>query len=57
MTPAEVLAHLDAGQLWAPDAGASLPGDVAAAYQTALAVRTLRITRSFTKLDTGGAST
>ena len=45
MTPAEVLAHLDAGQLWAPDAGASLPGDVAAAYQTALAVRTLRITR------------
>lgn len=45
MTPTEVLAHLDAGELWAPDAAASIPDDVAAAYQTALAVRALRITR------------
>lgn len=45
MTPAEVLAHLDAGKLWAPDVAASIPGDVAAAYQTALAVRALRIAR------------
>lgn len=44
MTPGELLAHLDAGDLWPADAAAGF-GDVNAAYQTALAVRTLRIAR------------
>lgn len=45
MTPVALLAHLDAGELWAPEAAGSIPADVVAAYQTALAVRALRIAR------------
>lgn len=44
MTPAAVLAHLDAGTLW-PDSATPHATDVAGAYQSALAVRALRIAR------------
>ncbi len=45
MTPAQLLQHHDDGQLWSTQAQASLAGDVAAAYQSALAVRQLRVQR------------
>lgn len=45
MTPQTLLSHLDSGQLWPAGAGAEPALDVAAAYQTALAVRRLRIAR------------
>ncbi len=45
MTPQTLLSHLDSGQLWPAGAGAEPALDVAAAYQTALAVRRLRIER------------
>ncbi len=45
MTPQTLLSHLDGGQLWPAGAGAQPALDVAAAYQTALAVRQLRIER------------
>ena len=45
MTPAELLAHYDNGQLWSPaPTGAATP-DVAQAYQEALAVRHQRLDR------------
>jgi 2-keto-4-pentenoate hydratase len=43
MTPQTLLSHLDNGQLWPAGAGPAM--DVAAAYQQALAVRTLRQAR------------
>lgn len=45
MTPADLLAHLDAGSLWPADAAATPDRNVATAYQTALAVRALRLAR------------
>jgi 2-keto-4-pentenoate hydratase len=44
MTPADLLTHHDAGELWRPHAGASFTS-VPAAYQAALAVRALREAR------------
>jgi 2-oxo-3-hexenedioate decarboxylase len=44
MKPAQLLAHLDSGQLW-PAGGGDAFTDIASAYQTALAVRALRVTR------------
>ena len=45
MTPQEILGHCDVGQIW-PHALTQAPGfDVTAAYQSALAVRELRIAR------------
>lgn len=43
LSPARILDHQDTGRLW-PDGGAGL-GDLAAAHQTALAVRALRVAR------------
>ena len=45
MTPQNLLSHIDSGQLWPPAAGTPSALDVPAAYQSALAVRQLRITR------------
>ena len=45
MTPAQLLQHHDARQLWSVAAQASLSSDLGSAYQTALAVRQLRIAR------------
>ena len=45
MTPAELLAHYDNGQIWGPPTPAGAVTDVAQAYQTALAVRQLRLDR------------
>lgn len=45
MTPAQLLAHYDNGQLWTEPAADDAPGDIAAAYQAALAVRALRQAR------------
>ena len=45
MTPPDILQHLDLATLWpAHESNAAWP-DMAAAYQTALAVRALRIAR------------
>ncbi len=44
MTPTQLLQHTDSGQLWPANAGGSFTG-MPAAYQTALAVRDLRIAR------------
>jgi 2-keto-4-pentenoate hydratase len=44
MTPREILRHLDSGAVW-PAAGGAGPAGMATAYQTALAVRALRIGR------------
>lgn len=43
MTPADLLAHYDSAALWPSDHG--VPPDLAAAYQSALAVRALRAAR------------
>ena len=43
MTPEQLLSHIDSGQLW--PATAATDGDVASAYQLALAVRQLREAR------------
>jgi 2-oxo-3-hexenedioate decarboxylase len=45
MTPQAILTHSDSAQLWPQRVGDAAPTDVAAAYQDALAVRTLRIAR------------
>ncbi len=45
MTPQALLSHLDSGQLWPAAAGAAPQLDVAAAYQRALDVRSLREAR------------
>ena len=45
MTPQTLLDHIDQGHLWSDDAVASIPDDVAQAYQTALQVRKLREAR------------
>lgn len=45
MTPAELLAHYDNGQLWSPAPTADTSTDAATAYQSQLAVRRLRIDR------------
>ena len=44
MTPQQLLAHIDSAQLWPAGAGAPFD-DVPAAYQTALQVRALRVSR------------
>ncbi len=44
MTPQQLLSHIDSGQLWPPGAGDSFD-DPGAAYQTAQAVRALRVAR------------
>ena len=44
MTPRQILQHTDSGQLWPADANAS-SSTVSSAYQTALAVRDLRVER------------
>lgn len=43
MTPQELLAHIDSGQLWRGRLDAGL--DIASAYQTALKIRALRVAR------------
>ena len=45
MTPQALLSHIDSGRLWPAGAGGELGLDVAAAYQSALAVRKLREAR------------
>ena len=45
MTPQTLLAHYDTGQLWTHPPSAAAGFDMAAAYQRALAVRSLRIAR------------
>ncbi len=45
MTPKELLAHNDSGELWPEHGGRDAFTDVPAAYQAALAVRALRIAR------------
>ena len=45
MTPEQLLRHQDLGQPWSDAARAGLPADLAAAYQQALAVRSLRLQR------------
>jgi hypothetical protein len=45
MTPQTLLKHIDEGQLWSDAQLASIPADVAQAYQTALQVRNLREAR------------
>jgi 2-keto-4-pentenoate hydratase len=45
MTPAAILRHLDTGQCWPATEAQAVGGDVAAAYQQALAVRALRLAR------------
>ncbi len=45
MTPQTILAHCDSGKLWTQPAGNDTTFDVAAAYQSALAVRELRVAR------------
>jgi 2-oxo-3-hexenedioate decarboxylase len=45
MTPETILAHYDSGQLWNHAPSADERFDVPAAYQIALAVRSLRVTR------------
>jgi 2-keto-4-pentenoate hydratase len=45
MTPETLLHHIDHGTLWPDAAVASIPDDVALAYQTALQVRKLREAR------------
>jgi 2-keto-4-pentenoate hydratase len=45
MTPEHILNHFDNAALWSPDEAASIGADVAAAYQQALQVRSLRIAR------------
>jgi 2-keto-4-pentenoate hydratase len=44
MTPADILAHLDSGTLWPAERSAAIT-DVPTGYQTALAVRALRVAR------------
>ena len=44
MNPSQLLAHIDSGQLW-PGGGGDRFTDIPAAYQTALAVRALRVAR------------
>jgi 2-oxo-3-hexenedioate decarboxylase len=48
MTPETLLQHLDQASLWPADSVASIPNDVALAYQTALQVRQLRVQRGET---------
>lgn len=45
MTPETLLQYIDQGNLWPADSVATIPSDVALAYQTALQVRQLRIQR------------
>jgi 2-keto-4-pentenoate hydratase len=45
MSPQQLLAHTDSGQLWPTAGGPSAPADMGSAYQTALAVRALRMAR------------
>ena len=45
MTPETLLRHIDEGTLWLDESLASIPDDVAQAYQTALQVRQLRLAR------------
>jgi len=45
MTPQTLLKHIDEGKLWSDAELASIPADVAQAYQTALQVRKLREAR------------
>ena len=45
MTPDTLLQHIDQGSLWPAESVASIPNDVALAYQTALQVRQLRVQR------------
>jgi 2-oxo-3-hexenedioate decarboxylase len=45
MTPADLLAHSDSGQPWPDGEGHPAFDDLAAAYQTALSVRALRLAR------------
>ena len=45
MTPDTILAYNDEGLLWPANADPAAPGDVAAAYESARAVRQLRIAR------------
>lgn len=45
MTPQTLLKHMDQGTLWPSQSLASIPADVAVAYQTALQVRQLRKAR------------
>jgi 2-oxo-3-hexenedioate decarboxylase len=48
MTPQELLEHIDNGQLWPTQCGGANFSELPAAYQTALAVRALRMARGET---------
>jgi 2-keto-4-pentenoate hydratase len=45
MTPSSILEHWDSGRLWTEAPSADAGFDMAAAYQTALQVRALRLER------------
>jgi 2-keto-4-pentenoate hydratase len=45
MKPEDILRHTDSGQCWSPAEALAVGGDLAGAYQTALAVRGLRLAR------------